>query len=130
VRRANASFPVRLGAAAGLVALAIAGAPAAAPTEEVRLHLALSSRPHGTRAEREALRDLQYEIAGRLEAARAGKVARDEWPDGWCVIFVAAPDAAAAWAVAEEAVRAYGPRSGSYVVLRRGGRASEQKVPL
>jgi hypothetical protein len=57
-------------------------------------------------------------------------VARDEWPDGWCVIFVAAPDAAAAWALVEEAVRAFAPRKGSYVVLRRGSGSSEQKVPL
>lgn len=117
-----------------LAALALAtGGPARAaePAEEVRLHLALSSRPHGTKAEREALRDLQYAIAGRLASARAGEIVRDAWPDGWCVIWIAAPDAGAAFEVAREAVRAYGPRRGSHAVLRRGGPgAPEEEVPL
>lgn len=117
------------------MALAVAApgraAPAAPSDEEVRIHLALGSRPHGSQAEREAMRELEYEIAGRLAAASAGEVVRDEWPAGWCVIRIAAPDAAAAWAIAGEAVRAYGPRPGSYAVVRRGGPgAPEEKVPL
>jgi hypothetical protein len=114
------------------LALAAAAGPdrAAGPEQEVRIHLALSSRPHGTKAEREALRDLEYEIAARLAAAGAGEVVRDEWPDGWCVIRIAAADALAAWAIAREAVRAHGAREGSFAVLRRGAGAPEEKVPL
>jgi hypothetical protein len=118
-----------------VAALALAAAPgparAADPDEELRIHLALSSRPHGTKLEREALRDLEYELAALLAAAGAGEVVRDAWPAGWCVIWIAAPDAAAAYAIAREALRAYPPRPGSYAVVRRGGPGTpEERVPL
>jgi len=118
-----------------VAALALAAAPAPAravdPDEELRIHLALSSRPHGTKHEREALRDLEYELAARLAAAGAGEIVRDAWPAGWCVIWISTRDAGAALAIAREALLAYRPRQGSFLVLRRGGPGTpEEKVPL
>jgi hypothetical protein len=128
------SPPARL---AAVLALALASGGACVPRaaadpsrQELRLHLALSSRPHGSTAEREALRDLQYEIAARLAAAQAGELVGDEWPDGWCVIRLAAPDALRALALAREPLEAYRPRAGSYAAVRRERGAPEERFPL
>lgn len=118
-------------AAAGLTALLLAAPGAAAAAEQtVAIHLRLDERPHGSRAERERLRDLEYELMERL-AGGAGRLVRDEWRDGYCVLHLAGPDARALWAAAEPAVRAAGPRSGSYAVLRPGpAGVPEERIPL
>lgn len=130
--RSVASARLAAGLAIALAAGATGSPPGAAaePREELRLHLALSSRPHGTQAERETLRDLQYEIAARLAAVGGGDLVADEWPDGWCVIRIAAPDAARALDLAREPLETYRPRRGSYAVLRRGPGRPEERIPL
>ncbi|ABC81287.1 hypothetical protein [Anaeromyxobacter dehalogenans] len=118
-------------AAAGLAALLLAAPGAArAPEQPVTVHLRLDERPHGSRAERERLRELEYALMDRL-AAGAGRLVRDEWRDGYCVLHLAGPDARALWAAVEPAVRAAGPRPGSYAVLRAGPEgAPEERIPL
>jgi hypothetical protein len=102
-----------------------------APEGELRLHLALSRRPHGTAEERERLRDLEYELMDRLARAGAGRLAGDAWPPGECVVTLAGPDARAMWAAVEEAVRAHRPRPGSYAALRAAGPgAREERIEL
>jgi hypothetical protein len=124
--RVAAGLLVALGLAAGAGPAQVRAEP---PREELRLHLVLSARPHGTTAEREALRELQYEIAARLAAAGAGELAGDAWPDGWCVVRITAPDAARALELAREPLARHGPRPGSYAVVRRA-RAPDERIPL
>ncbi|MFT3915912.1 MAG: hypothetical protein QM704_17925 [Anaeromyxobacteraceae bacterium] len=105
--------------------------PPQAGAQELRLHLALSSRPHGTEAERDRIRALEEDLLGLLAERGAGTVARDRWEGGVCVIEIDAPDARRAWAAVEGAVRAFGPREGSLAVLRAGPKgAPEERIPL
>jgi hypothetical protein len=121
---------VRHAVALGLAtALLAAASPArASQEEEVSLHLRLSTRPHGSTEERERLRDLEYDVMARLAEAGAGRMVRDDWPPGECVVTLAGADARAAWAAIEATVRAYRPPPGSYAALRAGGR--EERVEL
>ncbi|MFO0580918.1 MAG: hypothetical protein U0229_01455 [Anaeromyxobacter sp.] len=105
--------------------------PPRAGTQVLRLHLALSSRPHGTEAERDRIRALEEDMLGLLAERGAGTVSRDRWEGGVCVIEIEAPDARKAWAAVEGAVRAFGPREGSLAVLRAGpAGAPEERIPL
>jgi hypothetical protein len=113
-----------------LLALATGAAADPAP-EEVRIHLLLSRRPHGTEPERDRIRELEEELVGRLQEARAGQLARDRWEDGTCVVTLEGPDARRAWSLVEPAVRRFGARPGSYVELRtRAGAAGDERIPL
>jgi hypothetical protein len=103
----------------------------AGETQEVRLHLALSSRPHGTEAERDRIRELEEAFLGLLAERSAGEVSADAWEGGVCVITIATQDARLAWSAVEAAVRQYGPLPGSFAVIRPGPKgAAEEKVPL
>jgi hypothetical protein len=121
-------------ACSAALALLLAASPARAAgtaDHEVRLHLKLSRSPHGTAAERARLRELEEEVMHRLERASAGRLVRDAWPAGECVITLAGPDAHATWAAVADAVRAHGPRPGSYAALRRGPPgAREERIDL
>ncbi len=117
------------------LALALAAAagtsPPRAPTQAVRVHLLLERGPHGTRAERDRIRDLEYELMARLEAGDAGALVRDEWGGGACVLHLEGRDAAALWAAVEPPLRALRPRAGSFAILRHGGPgAREERVEL
>jgi len=120
--------------AAPLPALALAFATVAGagpPPQEVRIHLVLSRPPHGTAEERDRIRLMEEDLLGLLESRGAGSLGRDAWPEGACIITLETPDARLAWAVVEPAVRAFGPRPGSYVVLRQGPEgAAEERIPL
>lgn len=116
-------------AAAGLAALLLAAPAARAAEHAVEIHLRLDERPHGSRAERERLRELEYALMDRLAGSGAGRFVRDEWRDGTCVLHLAGPDARALWAAVEAPVRAASPRPGSWVALRGGG-APEERIPL
>ncbi len=116
-----------------LAAAIVAALPtrADAPAQEVRIHLRLSGRPHGTTEERERLRDLEGEIMAKLADAHAGTWTRDAWPPGECVVYLSGGNARDLWTAVEPAVRGYGPRPGSYAVLRAGGPgAREERVEL
>ncbi len=117
-----------------LCALALALAAAAGPAparapEQVRVHLLLEGGAEGSRAERDRIRDLEYALMARLEASGAGRLVRDEWPRGACVILLGGEDAAALWAAVEAEVRALSPRRGSHAVLRRRD-GSERRIEL
>jgi len=120
---------------AGLAAVAAAWL-GAAPThaeegQEVRLHLALSSRPYGTETERDRIRELEESFLGLLGAKDAGELTRDRWEGGVCVITIAARDARLAWGAIEAAVRSFGPLPGSFAVIRAGPKGTpEERVPL
>jgi len=119
--------------AAPLPALLLALATATAadpPAQEVRLHLMLSQRPHGTEDERDRIRELEEELLGLLETRQVGLLTRDRWEGGTCVVTLSAPDARRAWAAIEAAVRSYGPRAGSFAVLHAGAGAPEERIPL
>jgi hypothetical protein len=99
--------------------------------QRLTIHLALSTRPHGTEAERDRIRLMEEELLGLLAASDAGRLARDAWPEGACRITIETRDARLAWEVVAEAVRAIGPRPGSHVLLRMGGPgAPEERVDL
>jgi hypothetical protein len=97
---------------AAALALALVNSPAA-----VEVHLALETPPHGSKAERVRIRELQYDVMARLAAAKAGAFVRDRWDRGECVLRLEGPDARRLWAAVEEPVRAYAPRAGSYALL-------------
>ena len=106
-------------------------APDGAGEQQLTIHLTLSEHPHGTEAERDRIRVLEEELLGLLAADGAGRLARDAWPEGACVITIEARDARRAWDAVAAAVRAIGPRPGSHAVLRLGGPgAPEERVDL
>jgi hypothetical protein len=105
-----------------------AAEPARAALQQVRIHLVLSRRPIGTLEERDRIRELQEGLLALLDARGAGRLARDAWPDGACVIWLEGADARAVWALVEGPVRAFGPRPGSFATISTG--AGEERVPL
>jgi hypothetical protein len=117
-----------------LCALALALATAAGPVpsrapEQVQVHLLLGGGAEGSRAERDRLRDLEYELMARLEASGAGRLVRDEWIAGACVLHLEGRDARALWAAIEADIRALPPRRGSHAILRHAD-GGEERIPL
>jgi hypothetical protein len=117
-----------------LCALALALAAAAGPAparapEQVRVHLLLGGGAEGSRAERDRIRDVEYALMARLEATGAGRLVRDEWVRGACVLHLEGKDAAALWAAVEPEIRGLPPRRGSHAVLRRTG-GGEERIEL
>ncbi len=113
-----------------LALAALAGSvPARTADPSVRVHLRLAGGPEGSAAERDRIRELEYELMARLQASGAGRLLRDEWGGGACVLHLEGREAAAIWAAIEAAVRDFGPLPGSYAILRHGG-AREERVEL
>jgi len=123
---------LRLAGLAAVAAVWLGAAPTHAEEgQQVRLHLALSSRPYGTEAERDRIRELEESFLGLLAAKDAGELVRDTWEGGVCVITFAARDARLAWSAIEAAVRRFGPLPGSFAVIRAGPKGTaEETVPL
>ncbi len=121
---------MRCALALALAALAgLALARTADPS--VRVHLRLAGGPEGSAEERDRIRALEYELMSRLDASGAGRLVRDEWSGGACVLHLEGRDAAAIWAAIEPAVRAFRPLPGSYAILRHGGPgAREERVEI
>jgi hypothetical protein len=114
-----------------VLALAATAGTSGAPQQALRVHLRLEGGPEGSRAERDRVRDLEYELMARLADGAAGAFVRDEWNAGTCVLHFEGKDASAIWAIIEPPLRAYDPRPGSYAVLRHGGPgAREERVDL
>lgn len=113
------------------MALVLCLSAGAEPAEAVELHLRLEGGPHGSKAERERVRDLEYALLSRLAAAGAGELVRDEWRGGECVLHLAGKDATALWAAAEPEVRTYRPLPGSHAILHHGGKgARDERIEL
>lgn len=113
------------------LALAAGSGPPPATQQSVRVHLTLEGGPDGSRAERDRIRDVEYELMARLAASTAGTLVRDEWGGGTCVLHLEGKDASALWAAIEPPVRALRPRPGSFAILRHGGPgAREERVEL
>lgn len=114
-----------------LLALTLAGAGSAeAGDPSVRVHLSLEGGPAGSDAERQRVRELEYELMARLASSAAGALVRDEWVRGACVLHLEGADASALWVAIEPAVRAFHPRPGSHAILRRARGAREERIEL
>jgi hypothetical protein len=115
-----------------LLALTLAGAGSAeAGDPSVHVHLSLEGGRAGSDAERQRVRELEYELMARLASSAAGALVRDEWVGGACVLHLEGEDASALWVAVEPAVRAFHPRPGSHAILRHGARgAREERIEL
>ena len=87
--------------------------------QAVILHLKLTDN-FGTAEERQALGDLQEELADAIEKADAGEFDGDEYGEGECVIYMYGPDADALYRTIEPIAKNSSHAKGGFAIKRYG----------
>lgn len=93
----------------------------------LKVFLRLADDAFGTSEEREAIFELEDQLAAAVREAAAGECDGHEFGRGWGVLYFYGPDAGRIGEVAAPLLQRFGAREGSYVVRRYGGTGTREE---